>query len=261
MTRFTAWRRLSRMLNLPWNTEGGLVRIAAASVLLLLLIFSVAVVWSGNRTAGRWGIWVTGVASFATMTLVLLTYLTVRTSERAIAETRAARLAQSRPQVLVSFERDGKALNVVIEHHGGGPARNVRFDFKPPLKNHEDEDIGAKPPFSTGVPMMAPRFRHVARFADFNAYALDWLASETPEGVTSNSGQFAVTIILNDPLANDERYAYSYKLDVAHLMESERQPWRYVTRADIEQMPGRAKHSYLAMMDAAANEGSESDRS
>jgi len=226
------WRQIRHRFLLRWNTESALVRIAVVCVLLLLFGFSGAVVWGSNQTATRWGVWVTGLASFATMALVLLTVLTVRTSSQAISETRAARLAQSRPQVLVSFERDGDTLYLVIGHYGGGPARNVRFYFAPALKNDRGDDIGANPPLSTGVPIMPPSFRQRVSFADFDDYRTYWFLGVWPDGIISTPGKFSATIKLNDPLANDHEYISTYVLDLDHLMDIQRSEWESICPDD-----------------------------
>ena len=83
------------------------------------------------------------------------------------------RRLQTRPQVLVDFERKPsqergrERLVLAIKHFGGGPALDVQFAFKPPLVNHEKRDFQDDPPLSTGIAVMPPGYYHEMDFSDF----------------------------------------------------------------------------------------------
>jgi hypothetical protein len=218
-------QRWKRKLSRSYSEDQLIGLVAAGSLLVLALLLLLE-----RDSAPRYVLATAFVSAFNAIMILLYTRENILATKQMVTESRDGRLAQSRPQVLVSFEVETKLKDFVlmIGHYGGGPARNVRFEFKPPLVNHEGTDIGAKPPFSTGIPLMVPGQRQRVWFADFSTYQLDWLINESPQGIVSIPSKFATTITLNDPLADDQEYKTTYVLDLEHLLERQRPRWESV---------------------------------
>lgn len=192
--------------------------------LLCCAIGGSVLVWqSGDATAARWGTIATLLSAVASFGLVWLAYQNIFQVRQIVEETRIARIEHSRPKVIVYFERD-KDLYVVIENFGGGPAVNVRFSFEPPLTNHLGERIDRKPPFSTDIPMMRPRYKQRLLFASFAEYQEEWYRCNSPASGKFISSKFLVHISFFDPLENYRKYREEYVLDVHHLMDYQRLP-------------------------------------
>lgn len=159
-----------------------------------------------------------------TLIYTLLTYSYVHATYAILTETRDARLAQSRPRVLVHFQRNADRLYVVVGHFGGGPATDVRFRFSPPLTNQRGDNVGEKPPLSTGIPMLPPGEKLSVYFAEFQDYQTDWGANNLLRRgmgapIPAIPSRFDVTVTLRDPLADDAEYETTYALDLEHLMD------------------------------------------
>lgn len=210
-------------MSLYWSTQSGLTRIALFGFMSVLFMSLTGIIF-GNATTSERSVAIAQVLSaLGSVLIVFLTTTIIRNNEVQIAETRAARLAQSRPQVAVSFyvgsdgTEDGE-LNLRIGHYGGGIANNVRFSFAPPLLNEDGVDIGANPPFSTGIALVPPGFRQKVEFGSFIGFREAWFLSVRPGGVQNVASRFAVTTILNDPLADNIEYTHTYVIDTDHLM-------------------------------------------
>ncbi len=234
--RYNWWKRAKRRASLIWNDKRvlGYLVLALSGLLVYALVSVEGDAETVNVGVARWSGVATAVSAFAALAVVVLTLEVVNANRDAVTETRNARLAQSRPQVLVSFEVDeeDQQIYVVIGHYGGGLARNVRFDFKPPLVNLNGDNIGALPPIATGITMVVPGHRQRVRFEDFSDYRLHFMIDEDPKGVISHPSKYAVTIWLRDPLANDIEYRTTYVLDLEHLMTYTRSKWETVTPDD-----------------------------
>jgi hypothetical protein len=152
-----------------------------------------------------------------------------RLHREVMGEQANMRRLQTRPQVLVYFvrkpnlETDREKLVLVIKHFGGGPALDVQFAFDPPLVNSEGVTFVDDPPFSTGIAVMAPKFRREIEFDDYYQF-------QNRAGVTRIIGgvigaaidetrlDFEATVTLRDPIGDDQRYKTSYKLDLRDIM-------------------------------------------
>ena len=225
MAPLSGWRKFARD---AWDFN----RSEQSRRVLLVVVAILFAVILVNRTL-RDGV---DLSSLAAMISALVALVAIHQSRQSldvskatVDEARDARLAQSRPQVLVSFEVEDNTICAVVGHYGGGPARNVRFNFHPPLKNHQGDDIGAKPPFATGIAMVVPGHRQRVQFADFGEYYLYFLIDESPQGIVMRASQFALTISLSDPLANDREYVTTYVLELEHLLKAVRSPWEPLT--------------------------------
>lgn len=190
------------------------------------------------------------VAAVTTFLIVMLTARNVEATADLVTETRDARLAQSRPVILISFEVDSHngRLNLLIGHYGGGPARNVQFRFAPKLLNEENKDIGAEPPFSTGIPLITPGYRQTAPFGTFAGYRSRWFFGPRPDGTRDTPGQWAATITFNDPLANDQKYTDTFVLGVEHLFEYNLTFYEDLTAEKIAAMPNRPRQYYERLL-------------
>jgi hypothetical protein len=212
-----------------------LVLAVTAVLTVVVVIFLVALFQASNsddiaRLAAYATFFGAVTTLVATLLIVILTARNVEATAELVTESRDARFAQSRPQVLLSFERDkDDALALVVGHFGGGPAQNVRFMFAPTLINEDGMDIGAEPPFSAGIPLVVPGYRQRIQFGNFAEYQTKWLFGNRPDGINQTAGKFAATIKLNDPLANNTEYTNTYVLDLEHLFEFNLPQWERIT--------------------------------
>lgn len=76
----------------------------------------------------------TAVTAASTLVLAIATFVLARKTGTMVEETKASRIAQERPLVKVSVDRNRQyMLFVVVENVGRTPAMNVRFDFSASL--------------------------------------------------------------------------------------------------------------------------------
>ena len=177
--------------------------IATAALANLLLYMSASA--DSDLEAQRAAAFISAVSAVTSLMVVILTSFAVADTRDSLRESRAARRDQSRPQVLVSFEM-GSKIELVVGHYGGGPARDIEFDFKPPLVNSRGDDITAEAPFSTGIPLMVSGERQRVEF-DYARHAYDkWVTAVKPDSTVTWASRFAVTIKLSDPMAGNSEY-------------------------------------------------------
>jgi hypothetical protein len=214
--------------------EGDRIILRLPFIVILLVLctrYFIDVSWTALATIATIG------AAVATLLYTRLTFAYVLLTSGMVTELQNERVSRTRPHVLVSADVQGNDLVIVVGHYGGGPARDVHFRFTPPLMNHEDEDIGARPPLATGIPLMVPGARYLIRFANHHDFQAHWGISEQPNGTILRPAKFAVVVSLTDPLANDQRYDAHYVLDLEHLMQYERPHWETIGPDDPRHRP------------------------
>jgi hypothetical protein len=193
-------------------------------VLIILFIISVIVALSRNYSISL-------VSDLVAITVPFLTLAALLTWHyELLGEQASMRRLQTRPQVLVYFARKSnpetnrESLMLVIEHFGGGPALDVQFSFDPPLVNSEGKTFARELPFSTGIPVMAPKFRREIEFDDYYRFHAEAGATRiaTMLGVPIEETRldFAATVTLRDPIGDDHPYTIRYTLDPRDLMPS-----------------------------------------
>lgn len=180
------------------------------------------------------------IANYATIVISLTTLFVLaifhrealdaqaRLHREVTAEQATMRRLQTRPQVLVYFvrkpnpETNRESLFLVIEHFGGGPALDVQFAFSPPLVNHEGKTFADEPPFSTGIAVMAPKFRREIMFDDFYPFqdraGLTRIVGSMGHPIETTRLSFEATVTLRDPIGDDQQYVTRYRLDLSDLM-------------------------------------------
>lgn len=213
---FDWWYRAKNRLRRPtllWAPFAVLVAVCARMI------------WtSDSAEAAKWSALGTFLSAASALAVVVLTSVVIRQNRADLEEMREQRLAPERPRILVYFDRDGDDI-VVIAENFGGLAQSVRFYFDPPLKNHEGTDIGSKPPFATGIPVMRPGHRQTVVFAPFRAYQDRWEVASPPGSSDFFPSQFLVSLSYLFPLDESWRFRDEYVLDIHHLMDYERPLW------------------------------------
>lgn len=183
-------------------------------------------IWASDQAgAAKWSALGTFLAATAALAVVVLSYVAVRQNRAVLDEMREQRLTPERPRILVYFDRDGDNIVVVAENFGG-LAQSVRFHFDPPLRNHKSTDIGSKPPFSTGIPVMRRGHRQTIVFAPFREYQGRWGVALRPGGSGFFPSQFSVGLSYLFPLDESRRFRDEYVLNIHHLMDYARPLWQ-----------------------------------
>jgi hypothetical protein len=184
----------------------------------------------------------------------------VALGQRQLELSEKIRKEQSEPYIVVDVEASPLArgfLVLVIHNIGSTVARNVRFNFNPPLRSARELRLPAAEAkiFKDGIPMMPPNRRFEILF-DF-----------APERFESNLEMvYEVTVHADGPHGAVE--PMSYKIDIATLYE-----WHPVwskgihagveALQDIQNSIGRLETCLRALMRRieTRDESSESDRS
>jgi hypothetical protein len=207
-------RILARVPSL--ETRSGLV---IAIIAILLFLFA----------AIRMGLPLSDIANLASVLIPLGSLIAiVVVHNELMAEQIKLRRLQSRPQVIAYFERrdrfafDDDVLVIVVKHFGGGPALDVRFDFSPPLRNHEGETFEDAIPLSTGIAVMPPGDERVVKFADYGKFqshaGFHRVFRDYTEAEAIVPLSFEATIKLRDPLNDGVEHVTTYRMDLSHLM-------------------------------------------
>ena len=128
-----------------------------------------------------------------------------------VRELRLTRREQTRPFVVVDVQPSrvwANALNLVIENVGATVARNVTFEFQPPLKSTQDGsgyDIGDSVLVREGIPMLPPG-RRIETLLDISH---ERLRSDLPL-------RYDVRVQLHDFRGKPQK-PQSYVLDLGYL--------------------------------------------
>src|SRR5215218_5243397 len=218
-------RRVSRFI----DRVGLVVLVALVSLLVIVAL-------RGGRSISE-------VSDLTAIVVPLVTLAALLTwHKELLTEQASMRRLQTRPQVLVYLARkrnpetDREMLMLVIEHFGGGPALDVQFTFSPPLVNHEGKTFADEPPFSTGIAVMAPRFRREIEFDDYVRFhdqaGVTRIMDNMGDPIETTRLSFEATVTLRDPIGDDQQYVTPYKLDLADLM-----PYTMEFRAEAEPQP------------------------
>ncbi len=174
-----------------------------------------------------------------TVALIVLTVRTVQANAKIADETKlmaaeTARMASETekmaavaaeqlrnttlPVILVRFrstfdmERGAEKGRIWINiHNYGGPATDVVFSFDPPLIRSNGEDIGLRPTFLTGVPVVPPGWDQEVRFDDYDDYIDDLFLQG------GRTYLFDATITSRDPYSGDFFPPTTIRMDLRHL--------------------------------------------
>lgn len=114
-----------------------------------------------------------------------------------VREARTLRRDQARPFVVVDIQPSGSTrhiLNLVVENIGSTMARDVTFEFEPPLTTTlANYDLGSTTFIKVGLPMVPPGRRH--------EYLFDQTAERRDAGLPM---RFDVTVRYSDQRGNKE---------------------------------------------------------
>ncbi|MBA2692393.1 MAG: hypothetical protein H0U65_07860 [Rubrobacter sp.] len=87
----------------------------------------------------------------------ILYYLLVRLYREVLEETRAGRLEQERPQILVEADYTRlPSVDLVIRNIGRGAAKNISFEFSSHVEDSEGFVLTDLPYFRRGIGFLAP---------------------------------------------------------------------------------------------------------
>lgn len=169
-------------------------------------------------------------STFAQAAVVIVAAVLAYVSVRQAAETREA---TERPFVVVDFESSVAAksfINVVVGNYGQSIARDVTFEFDPPLVSSAATEPDAFAIFDRTIPTMVPGKR-ITLFYDGMIQRSD--AAERGEPVPDT---FRVTIRYRGDLRGGRAYEDVVVLDLSHLNGTQ-----YITERTVHDVAEQLK--------------------
>jgi hypothetical protein len=101
---------------------------------------------------------------------IVVIWFQFRAARESVQEVRAEFLAGGRPVVTVHdhYDPEHRSIELVVENVGGGPAKNIAFEFSRPIESSDGTVLSDLPVFTHGPTSLAPGASITCFWDDFD---------------------------------------------------------------------------------------------
>ena len=125
---------------------------------------------------------------------IVVIWFQFRAARESVQEVRAEFLAGGRPVVAVHdhYDPGRRSIELVIDNVGGGPAKNIAFEFSRPIESSDGTVLSDLPVFTHGPTSLAPGSSITCFWDDYDDL-MEHLRRQGLEGI-----DFSVTVRYRD---------------------------------------------------------------
>ena len=168
-----------------------------------------------------WQLISTTFTTIFTAIAALAAFLSARATRHTVQEMERARIAQTRPLVLVTSRVQDKEILIAIKNFGG-PASEVRINSLQSSTPWADGDyLNQAPLFSQPIPVLAPGEEitiHIGLFSDYwFSHSRDVGGARIKTGWSGNPVVFVFDLSYEDPFTGQQYTETSRQVSIRHF--------------------------------------------
>lgn len=170
-------------------------------------MWSITEFWDSLRNLNLqdWGNVGTILAAIAGAVAATAAMSSARATQRTVREMESARIAQSRPLILITARRETNHIVLVMKNYGG-PAADVHARFAGHVAWAAGDNLNDAPLFQQPIPVLSPSEEFTLILGQWPeywfTYSRDASGAPVPTGWSGNPVEFSFHLSYRDPFTN-----------------------------------------------------------